>query len=296
MSPWEDEDDEELWEDEDDLWEEDEEEDDDEEEDEAQPVIAGPGLGVDAPVLRSVSLGFLACLPLLIAYEAALIQAGPGWRGTAELLALRALEPLGGAVPWVRRGLVLALGVTAAVALVRRGQGALPAVMRVVLEGAAAAACLGPALVGLLLLSGVGAGALPPVPDSTPPGSLGLLVLGAAAWEEILFRLLAYGAVYVLALPLVRYLGAPRGVDRWITEALALVGQAFLFAAAHVASFVEPLGGYGEPFDAAAFPYRMLAGILLGLLLRWRGLGVAAWAHGIFNLALLLGAGPQVYP
>ena len=37
-----------------------------------------------------------------------------------------------------------------------------------------------------------------------------------------------------------------------------------------------------------------LAGILLGLLFRWRGPGVAAWSHGLFNLALLLGIDPDV--
>ena len=35
--------------------------------------------------------------------------------------------------------------------------------------------------------------------------------------------------------------------------------------------------------------------ILLGLLFRWRGVGVTAWTHGLFNLALLLGAGPDVF-
>ena len=41
--------------------------------------------------------------------------------------------------------------------------------------------------------------------------------------------------------------------------------------------------------------WRLLAGILLAGLFRWRGLGVCAWAHGLFNLGLVLGAGPGVF-
>ena len=51
----------------------------------------------------------------------------------------------------------------------------------------------------------------------------------------------------------------------------------------------------GEVFSAPVFTWRLAAGILLGLLFRWRGIGAAAWAHGIFNLALSIGAGPDVF-
>jgi hypothetical protein len=273
----------------DDEWEE-----DDKWEDES-PSEGASGFAVPSDVMRSVTLGFLACLPLWIAYEVALSHAGEGWRGTAEILVLRGLEPLSEHITLIRRSLLLVLTVAAGIAFARRQQGALPSLLRVIGEGTLAAVLLGPILVGLLHLSGVGADALPPAPSTVPPGSMGLLVLGAGAWEELVFRALVYGGLYVLTLHLARFMGTPAKVDRTIAEVIALVGQAGLFAAAHVASFVEPFGAYGEPFDAAAFPYRVLAGILLGLLFRWRGLGVAAWAHGLFNLALLLGAGPQVF-
>jgi hypothetical protein len=48
----------------------------------------------------------------------------------------------------------------------------------------------------------------------------------------------------------------------------------------------------GEPFDSSTFTWRFLGGCLLGALQRWRGLGVVAWTHALFNLAMLLGAGP----
>jgi len=36
-----------------------------------------------------------------------------------------------------------------------------------------------------------------------------------------------------------------------------------------------------------------MAGMCLALLFRWRGLAACAWAHAFFNLALVLGAGPE---
>ena len=74
-----------------------------------------------------------------------------------------------------------------------------------------------------------------------------------------------------------------------------MLGSATLFAAAHLAAYTAWLGPGGEPYDASVFTWRLLAGILLGLVFRWRGPGVAAWTHGLFNLALLLGAGPDVF-
>ena len=75
----------------------------------------------------------------------------------------------------------------------------------------------------------------------------------------------------------------------------AALGSAAFFAAFHLAPFVGWLGRGGESFDAAVFSYRFLAGLLLALVFRWRGPGVAAWTHGWFNLALLIGAGPDVF-
>jgi hypothetical protein len=287
-------------EDEDEDWEEDWDEEEEDWEDDAwdapapRPTPSGSsGFHVRSDVLRGLPLGFVACLPLLFAYEVALMEAGTGWRGTAEYLLLRGLQPLGDHLPLVRTLLLIGLGGWAMVALVRDHPGVVPALLRVAGEGVLAAVLLGPILIGLLHLSGVEPTMIPARPDTAPPGSHGLLVMGAAAWEELLFRMLAYGGLYVLTLHLARYLGMPRPLDRAPAELVAIVGQAVLFAAAHVRDFVQRLGAYGEPFDAASFQYRVLAGILLGVLFRWRGLGVAAWAHAVFNLALLLGAGPQ---
>ena len=94
--------------------------DEDEEWEDDSPSGGASGFGVSSEVMRSVTLGFLACLPLWIAYEVALSHAGVGWRGTAEILVLRGLKPLGEHVTLVRRLLMLALTIAAGIAFARR--------------------------------------------------------------------------------------------------------------------------------------------------------------------------------
>ena len=50
----------------------------------------------------------------------------------------------------------------------------------------------------------------------------------------------------------------------------------------------------GAPFEPGHFTWLCLAGMLLGLVFRLRGPGVAAWCHGLFNLGLYLGVDPDV--
>ncbi len=78
-------------------------------------------------------------------------------------------------------------------------------------------------------------------------------------------------------------------------DGLAIAASATVFAASHLGVFTQVLGPGGEPFRAGVFTWRLLAGILLGTLFRWRGPGVAAWAHALFDLFLSIGAGPDVF-
>jgi membrane protease YdiL (CAAX protease family) len=92
---------------------------------------------------------------------------------------------------------------------------------------------------------------------------------------------------------LVFWLPHPPSV-RWCSEILAVLLSALVFAAVHLALFTQVLGPGGEPYHPGIFLWRVLAGVLLAALFRWRGPGVAAWTHALFNLALAIGAGPAV--
>lgn len=245
----------------------------------------------------SLALGFLAMVPLLFAYEYGLSADPTLARSHSELALFRALGVFGEHQSDVRHG-VLLLGVVISILLCYRRRIALvPSLIGVFLEGVLGAILIGPALaLGIRLFGG-----LPPeiVGAATPvAGDPGLpaaaRILGGAAYEELLFRVLLYGGIYLVARRVALFFGASERVSPWLADLFAVVGSATAFAAVHLAQWNAWMGPGGEPFSAPVFCWRFLAGVLLALLFRWRGPGVAAWTHGLFNLALLLGAGPEI--
>lgn len=237
-----------------------------------------------------LAAGLVGMLPLLLAYELAQ-AAGLSWRNSSERMATRALELLGPGEDTGRLVAILVLGGLAAAACVRDGLPLFPLIGRQVVRGGLGAIVLGPLLaLSLVLLDyrvAVGAsagGAL------SGPELVG--VVSGAAWEELVFRVGAYGLIFLCARRVGLFAGASESGARWTAEIVGLLGSAALFAAFHLELLSSWLGTGGEEFHAAAFTYRFFAGILLGLLFRWRGPGVAAWSHGLFNLSLALGVAP----
>ncbi len=256
-------------------------------------------LRVDGPA-RGVSFGFLAMLPLFVAYE----LAGPGEpghpRAVAEAMLFSPFTRLGAPDVALARRLILAVLFVAALVSfhlqVRREHGAAlgPRFARTLIEGALGALVLGPVLfaaaevaspyVGAMTLGGGGGG---------PTADRAGFVMGGAAYEEVIFRLGALSVLWLLSKQFLTWLGANPGAARLGAVTVASVGSALLFAGFHLEAFTGWLGPGGEPFDAAVFTWRATAGILLAALFLWRGLGVAAWSHAFFNLALLVGALPR---
>ena len=254
------------------------------------------GTGEDP--FTGLSLGFLAMTPLFLAYEWGLAVDPAAGENTGRVLLGLFLRPLGSAAPWVRWILLGALFVTALARVRSMGVRVRPNVARTILEGAGFALLLGPLLVGLQALAGPWLPALPVAADPTAGGGPSLAgvagVLGGAAWEELLFRVGAYSFLYWLSLRFVQAVGGSARVGRPVGEIVGLCGSALAFAGAHMASFLSLFGGGGQEFDPALFTWLALAGILLGLLFRWRGAGVGAWTHGLFNAALWIGIDPDV--
>jgi hypothetical protein len=250
----------------------------------------------DARVGRGAALGFLAMLPLFAAYEAGVAASG-GARNLAEVVVALPVETFVEPVTLARR---LGLAVAAAVAawtVFHAELGLAPRVFRTALEGLLAAVVLGPLLLVLLAFAG-GLDALRDVQMPLAPGpDLGraALLAGGAAWEELVFRMGLQSLFFVALRPLLAYWIASDTAARWGAEVGSVAASALVFAAAHLAVFTQVLGPGGEPWHPGVFPWRVAAGILLSALFRWRGPGVAAWAHAFFNLALSIGAGPQVF-
>ncbi len=103
---------------------------------------------------------------------------------------------------------------------------------------------------------------------------------GAGLHEELVFRV---GILGGLAALLLRW----TGLGRALALTVALLASAALFSAAH---HVPP---HGEPFTAFAFVYRLLAGVLFGIIYLRRGFATAVYTHFLYDVLVLgaLGAG-----
>ncbi len=102
------------------------------------------------------------------------------------------------------------------------------------------------------------------------------LAVGAGIFEELLFRGILLGGLYAL---LRHWIGA----DRLTSGVLAVVASAYVFSDYH------HWGITGEPYDARVFAFRFHAGILLGAIYVFRGLGIAAFAHGFYDVLVMVG-------
>jgi hypothetical protein len=244
--------------------------------------------------------GLLACLPLFLLYELGVLAGGAGAaRNGAESLLTLPLAPLGGWVAPARWGGLALLAILAWHRTRTREELELPrGLLRAPLEGFFLALGLGPILLWMLTFFDASGFTwdLPtgPTPD-TPGLGRALRLVGAAPWEELLFRVALYGVLFLWTARTLGFFGVGRSAALLAGDLVALLGSSVGFAAFHLEALQELLGREGEPFDGAVFLWRLLAGLVLAGIFRWRGLGAAAWTHGLFNVALALGAGPGVF-
>ncbi|MCA9178019.1 MAG: CPBP family intramembrane metalloprotease [Planctomycetales bacterium] len=119
----------------------------------------------------------------------------------------------------------------------------------------------------------------------TSPG-LGRVIgyLGAGIYEELMFRLLLLPP----AMAGLAALGLGRRWSCW----WAGLATSLLFAAAHYQVDLELFGTavhwYGEPFRAGTFLFRVLAGGFFSALFLLRGFGIAAGAHALYDILVVL--------
>jgi hypothetical protein len=263
-----------------------------------RPVASASPAPAEEP---SLAIGFAAALPLFLAYELALALEPSVGRNGAEAVLTIPLELFAPGSGWPRALFVGAAAVSALVALHRRGAGVWSSVARSAGQGLLAGIVLGPLLV---LLTGL----LPAPPGETlhwdipasrpdaPPGLVALLRLaGGAGWEELVFRVGLLGLLYLLVFRTAGFLGVRAAIARLAAELVALGGSALVFAAFHLDSVQAKLGLPGEPYRLEVFLWRVLAGIALAGVFRWKGFGVAAWAHALLNVGLALGAGTGIF-
>lgn len=101
------------------------------------------------------------------------------------------------------------------------------------------------------------------------------LSIGAGLYEELIFRVLLVNGLLILF----GWLGLQKG---W-KQASAMILAALLFSAVHY------FGSYGDMFTLQSFLFRFLFGLALNGLLIYRGFGIAAWTHSIYDVIVVIG-------
>jgi hypothetical protein len=231
-----------------------------------------------------VSLAFV--LPLLLLYEGGVLVLGPqAIRNGADVWLRQFLDWSGFGqyflLPILTIGLLLAWHhltrdrwhVSAAVVYVMFAE---CAVLALVLVGLGRTqAWLAQTFVHPTLPDEVGRAALA-LPMGAAP-IVGRLVgyMGAGVYEEMLFRLMLLPPVSACAWKL----GAARG----LRIGMAVVLTSLVFSAAHY------VGPHGEPYDSFSFAFRFLAGAFFAVLFVYRGFGVAAGTHALYDVFVSVG-------
>jgi len=106
------------------------------------------------------------------------------------------------------------------------------------------------------------------------------MAAGAGLYEELLFRGGLMTGIYVVLLHFFRLFFGASGAVTTVAFGIALLLSSAAFAWAH---------HLGDPnaMLPEVLAFRLLAGVLLGLLFSWRGLAVVAWAHASYDSILL---------
>ncbi len=125
----------------------------------------------------------------------------------------------------------------------------------------------------ILVLAGV-MGLLAPMVEPAPALPAAAVAVGAGVYEEFVFRFVLIAAVHAL---LVDLCSVKERVGRW----LAVGASVFAFASYHGIQT-------GSGIDVPAAAFYVLAGLLLSWLFLARGLGIAAGAHAVYDLLILV--------
>lgn len=106
---------------------------------------------------------------------------------------------------------------------------------------------------------------------SVPQGIV--LSLGAGVYEEIVFRVLLVGGLWVLFRS-----GGLSGRRAGIFAALL---AALIFSGFHY------IGPYGDQWALTSFLFRFLAGLAFSVLFLVRGFGITAWTHALYDVLIV---------
>ncbi|MCA9669915.1 MAG: CPBP family intramembrane metalloprotease [Myxococcales bacterium] len=213
-------------------------------------------------------------MPLLIFYEIGVLFSTS--MNGADLITSALVKLVGRAgFIWVQLGLVVIMA-GLIIYLRRTQQFELKQFLPVLLESGIYAATMGTLIIFVMVdvlhvNPKLAAGALA---QSGPFDKL-VMSIGAGVHEELVFRLLLMGGLTWFAQKALK-------MRPWLAVLLALLVSSALFSAAH------HWGSMGEAFRIGVFVYRLLAGVIFGLLFRYRSFAIAVYTHALYDIYVML--------
>ena len=233
-------------------------------------------------VTRTATYSFLMALPLLLLYEGfiLLVNRGQGMevRISAEVWMKRVLPTLGATAWHVLAVVVLLLGI--GVYLYERKKN-IPIRTRyfgwMIGESAVYAvvlALLVSTVIGMIFAAAPATLAAVQMAQQSVWTQLALSI-GAGLYEELLFRVLLVGGLYLLLKKVL-----PQNTAAYV---IAAVVGALLFSTVHY------IGALGDAFTLSSFMFRFLFGLALNVVFLVRGFGVAAWTHALYDVMIVTG-------
>ncbi len=227
-------------------------------------------------VTRSATYGFLAALPLWAAYEILILLANSSRLGeirvSADIWIKRVLSSFGAAGMFGLGIAVLVAGIAVFFWERKRNLPIRPRYLFMIpLESALYAIALG-WFVGTAI--GVLFNLVPPQLAQIDAPTQLALSLGAGLYEELLFRVLLVGGLFWV-------------FKRFSETPVAYVSAALIGAA--IFSSVHYIGAFGDTFSVSSFAFRFLFGLMLNALYIFRGFGVAAWTHALYDVSIVVG-------
>ncbi len=110
-----------------------------------------------------------------------------------------------------------------------------------------------------------------------------VLSLGAGFYEELVFRLILVSAIAGFFALIVRALKlSEERFSKTLRYSVAAVLGALVF------SWVHYTGAFGDTFHLGSFTFRFLMGLVLNVIFLWRGFGVAAMTHALYDIVVTL--------
>ena len=222
-------------------------------------------------------------LPLLILYEAlaAVLSrfAGEQMRNGADVM-LRSLfiAVAGARGPLVFVLCVIAVSVWLIARDLRRGGRLEPRVFGwMTLEAALLALVFGLVIgtVTAKLLSSLSPAAIVLTQPKMGVGARLMLSLGAGLYEELLFRVLLVSGLLLVARRVL-------GLGTTLANTFAVGLGAVIFSAFHY------VGPFGDPLRIDSFVFRTIAGVAFSALYVFRGFGITAWTHALYDILVLV--------